>query len=61
MNDTRLVRQVAAQYLAAQGPAAIAYLRDQAALAEANQDELSARAWDDIAEAAEAQLGNGLV
>jgi hypothetical protein len=56
-----LVRQVAAQYLAAQGPAAIAYLRDQAALAEANQDELSARAWDDIAEAAEAQLGNGLV
>lgn len=56
MDDKDLVDKVAAEFLKRDGPSVIAELRDYAELAAANDDQLSAEAWTDIADAAEALL-----
>src|SRR4051794_21585915 len=53
LSDDALVWQVAQEYVARRGAECITSLMESAEIAEAIGDELSARAWRDIAEAAE--------
>jgi len=53
MENAEEVAKVAADLLRQQGPGVLADLREQAELAGANGDELSAGAWTDIADAVE--------
>ena len=50
--DASLVQKVANQFLSWLGPEAVAFLQEQAEIAATRDDELSARAWRDLAEAA---------
>ena len=50
--DDFLIQKVAHQFLSYLGSDAIAYLQEQAGIAADLGDELSARAWTDLAEAA---------
>jgi hypothetical protein len=52
MDDTQLVKTVAADYIKRLGRDAVPYLRRQAARASQHGDTLSAVAWHDIADAA---------
>ena len=56
MDDAEDVARVAADLLERHGPSVIAELREQAEIAAANGDQLSAEAWADIADAAEGLL-----
>jgi hypothetical protein len=56
MDDAELVDTVAADYVRQNGAAAPAYLRDFEFIARGRGDELSADAWEDIANAATAIL-----
>jgi hypothetical protein len=56
MDDADLVAIVASDYVRRQGRRAIDHLRDKEAFAEQAGDMLSAEAWGDIAETAEAIL-----
>jgi hypothetical protein len=56
MDDTEEVDRVAAEFLERHGPSVILDLRERAEIAAANEDQLSAEAWTDIAEAAERLL-----
>jgi hypothetical protein len=56
MDDTEEVDRVAAEFLERHGPGVILDLRERAEIAAANEDQLSAEAWTDIAEAAERLL-----
>jgi hypothetical protein len=51
--DRKLVRETAANLLAQNGRAVISELRERARFAFQNGDELSADAWNDIANAVE--------
>ena len=59
MEDNDLVDRVAAEFLERQGPGVIADLRERAEIAAANDDQLSAEGWTDIADAAEKLLRPG--
>ena len=56
MDDADLVAVVAAEYVHRQGGGALRYLRGQQMIAEEAGDALSAEAWGDIADTAEAIL-----
>ena len=56
MDDADDVDKVAAEYIAARGPGAVADLRELAEMASANGDALSAETWTDIADAVERRL-----
>ena len=56
MDDADEVAHVAADLLRQHGPGVIADLREQAELAAANDDQLSAEAWADIADTVESIL-----
>ena len=53
MDDLELVEAVAREFVAREGEASLTYLRERAEVAQALGDELSARAWLDIASVAE--------
>ena len=56
MEDADEVDRVAAEFLERHGPRVILDLRDRAEIAAANEDQLSAEAWTDIADAADRLL-----
>ncbi|MBV9827109.1 MAG: hypothetical protein JO001_15805 [Alphaproteobacteria bacterium] len=56
MDDAEDIDKVAAEYISARGSDAVADLRERAEMASENGDELSAKAWTDIANAAERRL-----
>jgi hypothetical protein len=50
--DDAEIRRVAAEHIRMQGPAAVAWLTEQAQLAEASGDVEAAKTWREIAAAA---------
>jgi hypothetical protein len=56
MDDTALVKVIAAQYVQGMGPEVIRYLRDMQELAAGLSDADSVQAWRDIEDAAHAIL-----
>jgi hypothetical protein len=56
MDDADEVERVAGEFLERHGPRVILDLRERAEIAAANEDQLSAQAWTDIANAAERLL-----
>lgn len=56
MDDADEVARVAREFLVNHGPGVIRELRERAEIAAENGDQLSAKAWTDIAEAAERLL-----
>jgi hypothetical protein len=56
MDDADEVQRVAREFLETHGPSVILDLREQAEIAAANGDQLSAEAWTDNADAAERLL-----
>jgi hypothetical protein len=56
MDDADEVDRVAEEFLKRRGPSVILDLRERAEIAAANEDQLSAEAWTDIADAAERLL-----
>jgi hypothetical protein len=58
MKDEYLLRGVAADYIGDYGVVATAHLRSEATRARLKHDDLSAAAWDDIADIAELLLAS---
>ena len=56
MDDADEIERVAEEFLNRHGPSVILDLRERAEIAAANEDQLSAEAWMDIADAAERLL-----
>jgi hypothetical protein len=57
MDDEKLVEQVAREIVDQHRSNAVPILRERAEAAEIGSDELAARTWHDIADAAERLLG----
>jgi len=57
-DDEKIVEQVAREVLEQYGGAAVPILRERAEVADHLGDELAAKAWRDIADAAERMLRN---
>src|SRR3954468_6697307 len=56
MDDADEVERVAGEFLERHGPSVILELRERAEIAAANEDQLSAEAWTDIADAVDRLL-----